>query len=237
LPPDPDVDDFHRLLAQIGFHAGDDLGLVLAGGYAIAEYDLTSRPSRDVDFATASPLPLPQIADQLAGAYRAAGFEVTVVETTLRMARMEVRDQTQVCEVDLLKEAIGPPARMSVGPVLAIEDAIGLKMRALHDRTTHRDFIDVRAAATAGYSVRDLERFGRRHTPDFTVTDLADRLSAVVDLHDRGFAAYGLDQETIGELRAWAAGWEADLRARQASEPEPPPTFAEPNWDAYLDDI
>lgn len=67
------MDDFHRMLAQIGFHAGDDLGLVLAGGYAIAEYHLTSRPSQDVDFATASPLPLPQITDRLAEAYRAPG--------------------------------------------------------------------------------------------------------------------------------------------------------------------
>jgi hypothetical protein len=67
------MDDFHRKLAQIGFGAGDDLGLVLAGGYAIAQYDLTSRPSQDVDFATASALPLPQIADRLAQAYRDAG--------------------------------------------------------------------------------------------------------------------------------------------------------------------
>jgi len=230
------VDDFHRLLAQIGFHAGDDLGLVLAGGYAIAEYHLTSRPSRDVDFATASPLPLPQITDRLAEAYRATGFEVTVVESTQRMARMEVHDQTRVCEVDLLKEAIGPPARMSVGPVLAIEDAVGLKMRALHDRTTHRDFIDVQAAAAAGYSVQDLERFGRRHTPDFAVADLADRLGAVVDLNDRGFAAYGLDEEAIGELRSWAAGWEANLRARQDFDPGPQPASPEPDWDAYLDE-
>jgi hypothetical protein len=60
------MDEFHRRLAQIGFEAGDDLGLVLAGGYAIAQYDLTSRPSQDVDFATASALPLLQIADRLA---------------------------------------------------------------------------------------------------------------------------------------------------------------------------
>jgi hypothetical protein len=228
------VDDFHRQLAQIGFNAGDDLGLVLAGGYAIAEYRLTDRPSRDVDFATASPLPLPQITDRLAGAYRAAGFEVTLIESTPRMARMEVQDRTQVCEVDLLKEAIGPPTRLSVGPVLAIDDAIGLKMRALHDRTTHRDFIDVRAAAAAGYSVQDLERFGRRHTPDFAMTDLADRLGAVVDLNDRGFAAYGLDEDAITELRSWAAGWEADLRARQDFDPGSQPASPEPDWDAYL---
>jgi hypothetical protein len=139
-------------------------------------------------------------------------------------------------EVDLLKEAIGPPTRLSVGPVLAIEDAVGLKMRALHDRTTHRDFIDVRAAAAAGYSVQDLERLGRRHTPDFSVADLADRLGAVADLNDRGFAAYGLDDETITELRSWAAGWEANLRARQDLDPSRQPTSPEPDWDAYLDE-
>ena len=50
-------DDFHRRLAQIAFDAGDDLGLVLSGGYAIAMHELTSRPSHDVEFATASPLP------------------------------------------------------------------------------------------------------------------------------------------------------------------------------------
>lgn len=230
------MDDFHRRLARIAFDAGDDLGLVLAGGYAIAEHHLTSRPSKDVDFATASPLPLPRISDQLARAYRAAGFEVVVIESTPRMARMEVRDLTRVCEVDLLKEAIGPPTRFSVGPVLAIEDAIGLKMRALHDRTTHRDFIDVRAAAAAGHSLQDLERFGRRHTPDFSVADLADRLGAVGDLNDRGFAVYGLDEATISELRSWAAGWEAKLRERRDSDPASPSVSEGPNWDAYLDE-
>jgi hypothetical protein len=152
------VDDFHRRLAQLGFAAGDDLGLVLAGGYAIAQYDLTNRPSQDVDFATASALPLQQIANRLAQAYQDAGFTVTLIESTPRMARLEVRSNGQVCEIDLLKEAIGPPAMLSVGPVLAIDDAIGLKVRALHDRTTHRDFIDVHAATTAGYTLRRRRR-------------------------------------------------------------------------------
>jgi hypothetical protein len=229
------MDDFHRKLAQIGFDAGDDLGLVLAGGYAIAQYDLTSRPSQDVDFATASALALPQIVDRLAQAYRDAGLAVALIEATPRMAWLEVRDHDRVCEIDVLKEAIGPPAMLSVGPVLAIDDAIGLKMRALHDRTTHRDFIDVHAAIISGYTTGDLERLGRRHTPDFSLTELADRLSGAVYLNDRGFAAYGLDAATIRDLRAWAAAWESDLRSRPTAESGPVRRPDEPDWDAYLD--
>jgi len=230
------VDDFHRTLARIGFDAGDDLGLVLAGGYAISQYGLTSRPSRDVDFATASPLPLAEVTDRLAQAYRVAGYTVTVVEATARMACMDVTDGTRSCEVDLLKEAIGPPTRLTVGPVLAIDDAVGLKMRALFSRTMPRDIIDVRAAGAAGYSTLDLERLGRQHTPEFLDEELADRLAAAAELPERGFTAYGLTEDTIASLRAWALAWESDLRTRLAGEPDQRPRTAEPDWDVYLDE-
>jgi hypothetical protein len=39
-------------LLQIGFDAGEDLGLVLAGGYALAAYELVDRPSKDIDFGS-----------------------------------------------------------------------------------------------------------------------------------------------------------------------------------------
>lgn len=129
------------------------------------------------------------------------------------MARMDVTDGTRACEVDLLKEAIGPPTWLTVGPVLAIDDAVGLKMRALYSRTMPRDIIDVRAAGAAGYSTLDLERLGRQHTPEFRDEELADRLAAVADLPERGFTAYGLTEDTIADLRAWALAWESDLRA------------------------
>lgn len=229
------MDNFHRRLAQIAFDAGDDLGLVLAGGYAIAMHELTSRPSHDVDFATASPLPLPQIVERLADAYRVEGLTVTVIEVTRRMARMDVHAGTQMCEVDLLKEAIGPPVRFRVGPVLAIDDAIGLKMRALHDRALHRDFIDVHAAARSGYTPSDLEHFGRRHAPHFILSDLADRLASIDDRDDRTFTDYGLDDQQIRDLRTWASGWEGDIRLRLSSDAGLPPRPEKPDWDAYLD--
>lgn len=60
------MDAFHQKLARIAFDASDELGLVLAGGYAISAHHLTSRPSRDLDFATTSTLPLDVITDRLA---------------------------------------------------------------------------------------------------------------------------------------------------------------------------
>jgi hypothetical protein len=165
------VDAFHEALARIAFEAGDDLGLVLAGGYAISAHRLTARASRDVDFATAAALPLQQVTERLAEAYRDAGLHVVVIESASRMARLEVSGGGDSSEVDLLKEAIGPPVRMRIGPVLSLDDAVGLKMRALHDRALHRDYIDVHAAITAGgYTRQEAERLGARHTDHFVWT-------------------------------------------------------------------
>ena len=230
------METFHQRLAMIAFGAGDELGLVLAGGYAVSAHHLTDRPSRDLDFATASPLDLPDVATRLSVAYEQAGYHVSLIESTSRMARLEVSDGWQSCEVDLLKEAIGPPVQLEIGPVLTLDDAIGLKMRALHDRAAHRDFIDVHAAATrGGYTYADLERVAVVHTPHFASADLADRLEAVELRDDRTFSGYGLDDAQIAEVRRWALGWAADIRAR-THQPGPGESRSEPDWDAYLDE-
>ncbi|MEV4811190.1 hypothetical protein [Micromonospora avicenniae] len=90
------MDPLHRRLVEIGFAAGDDLGLMLAGGYAMCAHELLSRPSQDVDFATASILPLPVVVDRLAAAFAASGFIAQIIETTPRMARLVVSDGTGV---------------------------------------------------------------------------------------------------------------------------------------------
>jgi hypothetical protein len=227
----------HRRLARIAFNAGDDLGLVLAGGYAISAHRLTERPSRDIDLATASRLPLQEITDRLASAYRAEGFTVALVESTPLMARIEVTVEGEVCEVDLLKEAIGPPVLLDVGPVLALDDAVGLKVGALHDRATHRDFIDVHAAnVRGGFTLNDLERLGAAHLPDFSLTELMDRLGAVELRDDAKFFDYGLSEADVHELRIWAAGWVVELRQRAASDDAIAGRLENgPDWDKYLD--
>jgi hypothetical protein len=68
----------------------------------------------------------------------------------------------QECEVDILKEIFWRPVAQSpYGPVLAEEEVIGTKVRALADRGA-RDRIDV-FAASLRWTSAELEEFGRRH--------------------------------------------------------------------------
>ncbi|MEU9741647.1 nucleotidyl transferase AbiEii/AbiGii toxin family protein [Micromonospora chersina] len=228
------MDTLHRRLLGIGFAAGDDLGLVLAGGYAMCAHELVNRPSQDIDFATATALPLPTVVARLAEAYTAAGFAARVIEVTPRMARMLISDDAASCEVDLLKEALGPPARMAIGPVLAFEDAVGLKVRALHDRAAHRDYIDVHAA-NERLSWNELEHLGARHTAGFSLDEFADRLGGVEERDTRTFLSYGLGEAQVDKLRGWALRWEADIRRRLANGETGPTGLPEDEWDTYLD--
>jgi hypothetical protein len=232
------VDDLHRELARIAFAAGGDLGLMLAGGYAIRAHGLTERPSGDLDLATSASIDLRMIADRLTDAYRQSGFAEQLIESKPRMARLQVTRGPVACEIDLLKEAVGPPAIFELGPVLTLDDAVGLKVRPLADRALHRDFIDVHAAAVkAGYTWPDLENLGARHSPNWSLADLADRLSAIELRDDVTFAAYGLTDDEIDEIRRWAVAWADDIRSRlAAAEGAVAESEAPTDWDAYLDE-
>lgn len=230
------MNPLHRRLLEVGFQAGDDLGLVLAGGYAMCAHELVNRPSQDIDFATATTLALPTVADRLAQAYAKAGFSAQIIEATPRMARMLVSEGEVSCEVDLLKEALGPPSQLSIGPVLAFEDAVGLKMRALHDRAAHRDFIDIRAAGLQ-LSWGDLEALGARHTAGFSLEELADRLGGIQERDTRTFLAYGLTEADVEALGVWALAWETDIRTRLANGEIGPSGVPDDEWDSYLDEL
>lgn len=81
------------------------------------------------------------------------------LETAPLSARFTVTDPAtgQDCEVDILKEIFWRPiAQSPYGPVLAEEDVIGTKVRALGDRGAPRDLIDV-LAASQRWSTADLE--------------------------------------------------------------------------------
>ncbi|MFI2353029.1 hypothetical protein ACH492_39915 [Streptomyces sp. NPDC019443] len=109
-----------------------------------------------------------------------------------------------------------PPAHTSAGPVLSVDDTVGLKTRAVHDRGFPRDLLDVFSARHL-YSTAEMEQLGSQHDEDFDLEELHARLEAADFTSDREFAAYGMTPEEIAELRQWVQDWATDLGLRLAA--------------------
>lgn len=130
------IEGEHALLVEAALPVCAQYGLALAGGYAIKAHGLVSRPSDDVDFATGHSAPVEEITEALADAYRHFGFEVYMIRASGRKGHLDVRlPSGEAYRVDVLKEPLNhSPTMMSFVPVLALADAVALKVGALHDR-------------------------------------------------------------------------------------------------------
>ena len=148
-----------------------------------------------------------------------------LVEATGRYARLTLRlpGSGEELEMDLLKEALDPSfvtvqaTAMTSVRILSLDDTVGLKARAWHDRFVIRDIIDLHAVAST-FSYIDLERLARRHEPDLDLETILDHLAGVSVFPDEDFAAYKLDEPEITDLRRWVTGWYDDLARRLAAE-------------------
>jgi hypothetical protein len=207
----------HRRLLQDVLDIGNAFPLVITGGYAVQAHGLVDRLSRDIDVATDSSVPMSSLADHIVTALMERGWRVRVIGVDPVSARFVVTDPEtdEDCEVDILKEGFSlPPEATPYGPVLALDDVIGTKVRALADRGYPRDLIDVHAASKIR-SRGELERLGRRCAWDeFSLEGLAVRLNSAQWRADEEFSAYGLSDDEITDLRSWAQAWAEDIDRR-----------------------
>ncbi|MGJ5759731.1 nucleotidyl transferase AbiEii/AbiGii toxin family protein [Streptomyces galbus] len=219
-----------RLLADAGA-AGLSHPLALAGGHALEAHGLIERPHADVDLATEAPEPMEEVTAAVERALTDRGHEVAVRSLTPLSAQLTVTDPEtgETSELSLHKEALRHPLAVTdLGPVLALEDAVGTKIRALYDRGAAVDLIDARAAA-ARFGFPELEELGRRHARDpFDLPTLQSRLTGSDYYPDSAFTAYGLDAASIPGLRAWAQHWSDDIAERLLEEGASPDADPEP---------
>ena len=174
----------HLRVLLDGLPVFERYGLLLAGGYAFRAHEILHRPSQDLDFATRDDTPLPEIAEHVRDAFQSAGYRVELVEATGRYARLTLRlpGSGEDLEMDLLKEALDPSfvtvqaTAMTSVRILSLDDTVGLKARAWHDRFVIRDIIDLHAVAST-FSYIDLERLARRHEPDLDLETILDHLA------------------------------------------------------------
>ena len=108
-------------------------------------------------------------------------------------------------EMDLPKETLEPQwVMVQITPAasvraVSLEDTVGLKARAWHDRFVIRDIIDLHAVAGT-FSYSDLENLARRHDPHRRNPDsfLKDR-GADCSLRTRHHAAHIREVRDIGD--------------------------------------
>ncbi|KOG86424.1 nucleotidyl transferase AbiEii/AbiGii toxin family protein [Streptomyces varsoviensis] len=209
--------DLHRRLLTDVLAVGGAYPLALTGGYAVQAHGLVDRLSQDLDVATENPDRMEDIAAVVLTGLEERGWRVRALETDPLSARLMVTEpaSSEECEVDILKEALWrPPVRTEYGLVLSLEDVVGTKVRALADRGLARDLIDVQAAGHR-WSHVELEELGRRHARDaFDLSELQARLVGADWIDDTEFAAYGLGERTITELRQWTQMWADDIGER-----------------------
>jgi hypothetical protein len=91
----------------------------------------------------------------LAAAYRTAGSEVQVLDAEGRKGHLLVTfPLSGTYRVDVLKEPLNHPVVwMDFGPVIALADAVALKMGARRDRGLPRDVLDAYGSAARLTSV------------------------------------------------------------------------------------
>jgi len=185
----------HLRVLLDGLPVFERYGLLLAGGYAFRAHEMLHRPSQDLDFATRDGTLLPEIAEHVRHSFQSAGYSARLVEATSRYARLVLRlpGSGDELEMDLLKEALEPSwVTVQITPAatvraLSLDDTVGLKARAWHDRLVIRDIIDLHAVASA-FSYTDLENLARRHDPDLDLEAILDHLAGVSVFSDEDFA-------------------------------------------------
>lgn len=204
-------------LTRLTLHAAAPYGFVLAGGNAMVAHQLVARPTEDLDLFTniGDTTAFDQAVVAITEACEQAGYTVTVRADQPQYKQLLVAGPTSstVVRIDLGYDwRAQPPTMLSIGPVLAADDAVASKVCALFGRGEVRDYIDVHAALTSSrYTRAELIELASARDPGFSETRFAEALAAIVRHSDEDFAAYGLTAEQIAALRDAAADWAAAI--------------------------
>jgi Nucleotidyl transferase AbiEii toxin, Type IV TA system len=209
------VADFHQSIARIGLEAGEQYGFALAGGRAVQAAGFLKRPTDDIDLFTVWERrgDFETAERTIVDAYLAAGLSVEAERRHDIFTRLTISDGVQTAQVDLgVDVRANEPVRISIGPVLHPDDAVANKMRALYERASACDFIDIDAVLRSDrYDRSMLLQLAERSDITFDRSVFADALTQAQLLAADDFARYGLVGEELDGLRHRFAEWRAEL--------------------------
>jgi len=202
---------FQLEVATLFFALPASKGFLLAGGAALLAQHLTTRPTEDLDFFTASERgQVPAARDALETAVRRRGWSIERIHDGDPFCRLLIQSTIGEVLVDLAVNAPPdlPASATPAGPTLAPEELAGHKLLALFDRAAARDFADVYMLA---------RRFGKelllaraaQIDAGFDIQVLADMIGTLDRLADSEIPLP--DGLPVAELRAFYSTWRLEL--------------------------
>lgn len=215
-----------RLVARVALEAISDSGFALAGSGAIREHGVIDRPTQDVDLFTSrvDAESFDAAVQQVESAWREAGLDVVSRSKAPRHAQYLVSaGDGSWTEVDLAVDwRAKEPARLEVGPVLDLEDAVANKVSALYGRGAARDFLDVQAIRRSGrYTDEQLLRLSEDRDPGFDRDLFAQQLRSVRHVEPEEVAVYGVTASQWVTVQEGTLAWSAAIVNPSQQRPRP----------------
>jgi hypothetical protein len=220
----PIPDPFQVRIARIALAVAEEYGFALGGGHALVAHGLVHRPTEDVDLFTDVDGGVRTATDLVRVALVQAGLTVELPDRATDLSDLfygmddafeefHVHDGERRAAISLGRlPRQHAPIRMTVGPVLHLEDLLASKVCALGARGEVRDYVDVAAALRRGYDRPRLIAMANENDRGLTAEDFAVAMRRLDALPDAAFVPYGLDADAVAELRGQFADWprEAD---------------------------
>ncbi|MEU8226849.1 nucleotidyl transferase AbiEii/AbiGii toxin family protein [Kribbella sp. NPDC048915] len=210
----------HERATRIALDALRDKGFALAGGNALTQHGIGSRPSDDIDlFTNQMNTDVGETLTDVRAAFAEQGYSTETIRQSEHHSRIEVARGAEKAQIDFGKDFRSkPPVESEVGPVISVEDAVGSKVGSIYTRGEAKDFVDVDAAMRAGYSTDHLLQLAdAREASPIDRPMFAELLDNAQRIPDAEYAKYGLDAEQTAGLKERMGAWANQIRTREAN--------------------
>lgn len=221
--------ELQRQVTHAALDALHEHPFALAGSGAIREHGFIQRLSHDVDLFSNDPTSFGAAVDALDAELTARGFTVDQIRRYESFAQLRVTTADgQAVDMDLAVDwRSTDPVSLQVGPVLAVEDAVGSKVGAIYTRLEARDFIDVDAIRQSGrFTDEHLLQMAETRDDGFDRATYATQLRQVARIRDGRFADYGTTGDDLTALRTRILRWADSIAPRPADQRTPATTVS-----------
>ncbi|HIW77335.1 MULTISPECIES: nucleotidyl transferase AbiEii/AbiGii toxin family protein [Gordonibacter] len=208
--------DMQRTLAHEALSVLSPYGFVLAGSGAIREHGLIERPTEDIDLfcaVTAEDNQFETAVTILTKHLEECGYHIREHQRSPHYYSAEVEREGVTLQFDMgIDYREYPPARLEVGPVLDVRDAVANKLGAMCSRGEPRDYLDADKIHTSGlFSDETLLNLTLDHDLGLTKSLFIECLRAVVTIEPEEVERYGYRTGDLAEVKVRLMNWANDL--------------------------